>query len=83
LAFRASSATTGGSNPARAIASAFLVGGIGLGAILLGLAAIPGWAVRPARAAFLIDQWRVQLAATGLSAVCMALIVFLLDGTRL
>jgi outer membrane biosynthesis protein TonB len=80
LAFHASSAPTSSSTSAPALRSLFLVAGVALGVILLGLAAIPGWAVRPARAALLIDQWRVQIAATGLSAVCMTLIVFLLDG---
>jgi hypothetical protein len=51
--------------------------------ILIGIAAIPDWAIRPARAAIVLAHWRVQIAATGLSALFAAAIVFLLGTSRL
>ena len=67
------------SRPARDVVRLFLVGAVGLGALLLGLAAIPQWAMRPVRASIIVEHWRVQIAATGLSAVFAALIVFVLS----
>jgi hypothetical protein len=69
--------SSGGTTGTQVIAL-FLVAGLVVGALLLALAAIPAWVVRPARASAIIDHWRVQIAATGLSALSMALIIFVL-----
>jgi hypothetical protein len=61
----------------------FLLLALGFGALLLALAAFPQWAVRPGRAFLLLERWRVQIAATGLSAVLTALILFLLATSSL
>lgn len=68
---------------AAAPAEMIALGGLALAILLLGLAAIPEWIVRPGRAAMLLVQWRVQLAASGLSALFAALIVFLMGTSRL
>jgi hypothetical protein len=51
--------------------------------LLLGLAAIPEWAVRPERAHMVLAHWRVQIAASGLSALFAAAIVFLIGTSAL
>jgi outer membrane biosynthesis protein TonB len=80
--FSNSNATLSSNSGSRLIAL-FLLAGLAVGGVLLGLAAVPAWILRPARASALIDHWRVQIAATGLSAVCMALIIFLLNTSGL
>jgi hypothetical protein len=61
----------------------FAAGAFAVSLLLLGIAAIPEWVVRPARAALLLSQWRVQLAASGASALFAALIVFLIGTSRI
>lgn len=75
--------STSASTSSKGLVALFLLGGLGLGVVLLGLAAVPTWAVRPVRAALLVEHWRVHLAATGLSTLFMALIVFLLGTSRI
>jgi hypothetical protein len=49
--------------------------------ILLGIAAVPVWIIRPERAAVLLEHWRVQIAASGASALVVAGVVLLLGST--
>jgi hypothetical protein len=57
---------------------AFLFASLALAVLLLGLAAIPPWAIRAPRAAGALAHWRVQIAAAGISALCAAGVVLLI-----
>jgi hypothetical protein len=67
-----------GSSQVAKLGSLVAVGALALALLLLGLAAIPDWVIRPARASLLLAHWRVQIAASGLSALLAALVVFLI-----
>ena len=57
---------------------ALLLGVVSVAAILLGLALIPAWSVRPARASMLLAQWRLHILAAGLSTLVAAALVLLI-----
>jgi hypothetical protein len=81
--FEAQSFTSGESASSSLSVRLFAVGGLALALLLLGVAAIPEWVMRPARAALLLAEWRVQIAASGVSALFAALIVFLIGTSRI
>jgi hypothetical protein len=65
-------------------AKLFAGAALALALVLLGIAAIPDWiVVRSARASLVLAHWRVQIAATGVSALCAAAIVFLIGTSGL
>jgi hypothetical protein len=49
--------------------------------IMLGIAAVPVWIIRSERAAILLEHWRVQIAASGASALVVAGVVFLMGSS--
>jgi len=49
--------------------------------IMLGIAAVPVWIIRSERAALLLEHWRVQIAASGASALVVAGVVFLMGSS--
>lgn len=59
--------------------AALLLGALAIAAVLLGLSSIPTWVVHSARMAGLLEQWRAQIAAAGLSTLAAAGIVFVLS----
>ena len=58
--------------------SPLLFAALALSLLLLGTAAVPPSAVPRPRAAMLLADWRVELAAAGLSALCAAAVLLLL-----
>jgi hypothetical protein len=73
--------SSGSSTPALAKLIAAVTFALAL--LLIGIAAIPDWVVRQERAALVITQWRVQIAATGISALFAAVVVVLLGSSNL
>lgn len=49
--------------------------------VMLGIAAVPVWIVRSERAAVLLEHWRVQIAASGASALVLAGVVLLMGSS--
>ena len=66
-----------------ASARLFAAAALAVALLLLSLAAIPEWVVRPERVALVLANWRVEIAASGLSALFAALIVFLIGTSRI
>lgn len=56
-----------------------LFASLGIAVLLLGVAAVPPWALRTPRASEVLSTYRVQIAAAGLSALCAAAVVLLIN----